>query len=128
MRGGPRICADLHHRAVGADGRRADLHEEVAGDRHPGRVAPGEDLQADVAERVDEEHGGGLGVRRGVERTAPLAAEHELVADHGVAVVRDRLADDGDVGGIGEDDHLSPDGRQLRPIVERPIHNSAGDG
>jgi hypothetical protein len=42
-----------------------------------------------------------------------------------VAFVRDRLADDGDVGaaggGIGEDAHLSH-GRQLTPIVEQLIH------
>jgi len=90
-------------------------------------MAAGEALEADVAERVDEQGGGGLGVRRGVQR-APLAAEQQLVADHRVAIVRDGLADDGDVGAaggrIGEDGHLSH-GQHLEPIVERPSHKSA---
>ena len=69
-------------------------------------MAAGEHLEADVAERVDEQRGGRLGVA-GKKRTRALAVEQQLVAHDGMALVRDGLADDGDVGAsggrIGED-------------------------
>jgi hypothetical protein len=123
------VGGDLEHGAVGPHRRRADLQEEVAGDRHPGGMAAGELVEADVAERVDQQRGRGLGVRRGIGRHA-LAAEQQLVADDDVPLVGDRLPDDGDVGaaggGIGENAHLSH-GRQRRGFVEPRtglIHNS----
>ena len=58
------VGLDLQHGAVGAHGRRADLDQEVAGDRDPRGVAAGERLQADVAEGLDEQGGGGLRVHR----------------------------------------------------------------
>jgi hypothetical protein len=65
-----RVGGELEHGAVRPHGRRADLHQEGAGDRHPHRVAAGEHLEADVAERVDEQGGGRLGVRGRVHRLA----------------------------------------------------------
>jgi hypothetical protein len=108
----------------GRTGGGRDLDEEVAGNRHPRRVAAGEDLEADVAERVDKEGGRRLGVGRGVERLAG-AAEQQLVPEHLVAVVGDGLADDGVVGaaaGGSARTLLSPHGRQGTPIVGQLIH------
>jgi hypothetical protein len=64
-----RVGGDLQHGAVRAHGRRADLDEEVAGDRQPGGVAPGELLEPDVAERVDEQGGGRLASMAGSPRS-----------------------------------------------------------
>jgi hypothetical protein len=111
-----RIRRHLQDRAVRAHRRRADLDEEVARDRHPRGMAAGQDLQADVAEGVHEQGGGGLGVRRGIERL-PFAAEHELIPDDPVALVGDGLAHDGDIGtggGVEERRHI-PHGRQVGP-------------
>ena len=91
-----RVGGDLEHGAVRAHRRRADLDQEVAGDREPGGVAAGELLEADVAERVDQQRRGGLGVHRGVAEV-DLAAEAQLVADDVVARVRDRVPDDRDL-------------------------------
>ena len=100
------VGLDLQHRAVGAHGRRADLDQEVAGDRHPGGVAAGERLEADVAERLDEQRRGGLGVHGRVAEV-DRAAEAQLVADDDMAGVRDRMADDGHflTGGSGGGGH-----------------------
>ena len=89
------VGLDLQHGAVGADRRRADLDQEVAGDRHPRGVAAGERLQADVAERLDEQGGGGLGVHGGIAEV-DRAAEAQLVAHDDIARVGDRMADDRD--------------------------------
>ena len=89
------VGLDLQDRAVGAHRRRPDLDEEVAGDRDPRGVPAGERVQADVAERVDEQGGGRLGVHRRVAEVH-RAAEPQLVADHVVARIRDRMADDRD--------------------------------
>ena len=56
------VGLDLQHGAVGAHGRRADLDEEVARDRHPRGMAAGQRLEADVAERLDQQRRGRLGV------------------------------------------------------------------
>jgi hypothetical protein len=106
-----RVGRDLEHGAIGAHGRRADLDEEVAGDRDPRRVAAGEGVEADVAERVDEQRGGRLGVARRVEPTALVVSEQQLVAHDAVAFIGDRLADDG---------HLRPPGAR----IEREGHTS----
>ena len=95
------VGLDLQHGAVGAHGRRADLDQEVAGDRHPRGVAAGERLEADVAERLDQQGGGGLGVHRRVAEV-DRAAEAQLVADDDVARVRDRMADDRDFLAAGD--------------------------
>ena len=58
-------------------------------------MAAGERLEADVAERVDEQRRGRLGVHGGVAEVDG-AAEAQLVAHDDVAGVRDRMADDGD--------------------------------
>ncbi len=57
----------------------------------------GEPLEPDVAEGLDEQRGGALGVPRRVSEVDG-AAEPQLVADDIVAAVRDRMADDGDLG------------------------------
>ena len=97
-------------------------------------MAPRQDLQPDVTERVDQQRGRGLGVRGAVQRLA-LASEQQLVADDAVTLVRDWLAYDRDVrapgGGIGGDGHLLPSGRHIARIVQRfaqPIHNPSTCG
>lgn len=55
----------------------------------------GQGLEADVAERLDEQRARRLGVHRGIaEIDGP--SEPQLVADDDVAGVGDRIADDGD--------------------------------
>jgi hypothetical protein len=93
-----RVGGDLQHGAVGAHRRRADLDEEVAGDRDPRRVTAGEGVEADVAERVDQQGGGRLGVTGRVEAASLIVAEEQLVAHDAVAFVGNRLTDDGHVG------------------------------
>ena len=63
-------------------------------------MAAGELLEPDVAERVDEQRRGRLGVHRGVAEV-DRAAEAQLVADDIVAGVGDRVADDRDLGSLG---------------------------
>ena len=58
---GGRLGGELEDDAVGPDGRRADLEQELGGHRDPGGVAAGEALEADVAERVEQQGGGRLG-------------------------------------------------------------------
>ena len=93
-----RVGRDLQDGAVRADRRRADLDEEVARDRDPRRMAAGEGVEADVAERVDEQGGGRLGVARRVEPAALVVAEQQLIAHDAVALVGDGLAHDGHLG------------------------------
>ena len=102
------VGLDLEHGAVGADRRRADLDQEVARDRHPRGMAAGQGLQPDVAERLDQQGGGGLGVHGRIAEVDG-AAEAQLVAHDDVARVRDRMANDRDFlaagmrgGGHGE--------------------------
>ena len=97
-----RVGLDLQHRAVRAHRRRADLDQEVARDRDPRGMAAGERLEADVAEGLDEQRGGRLGVHRGVAEVDG-AAEAQLVADDVVARVGDRMADDRDLVAVGGD-------------------------
>jgi len=91
-----RIGLDLHHRAVRAHRRRPDLHQEVAGDRDPRGMAAGQPLEADVAERLDEQCGRRLGVLRRIAEVH-RAPEAQLVADDVVARVGDRMAYDSDL-------------------------------
>ena len=58
-------------------------------------MAAGERLEADVAEGLDEQGRGGLGVHRRIAEVDG-AAEAQLVAHDDVARVGDRMADDGD--------------------------------
>ena len=71
-------------------------------------MAAGQRLQADVAEGLDQQSRGRLGVHGGVAEIH-RAAEAQLVADDDVARIGDRMTDDRDflaagsgIGGHGE--------------------------
>jgi putative sigma-54 modulation protein len=70
---------------------------DYEGDRDPGEVVPGEPLEPDVAERVRDQRRRRAGVGGGVARDV-RCPEQQLVPDDAVALVGDRLADDGDLG------------------------------
>ena len=120
------VGLDLQHGAVGAHGRRADLDQEVARDRHPRGVAAGQGLQPDVAERLDQQGGGGLGVHGRVAEVDG-ASEAQLVAHDDVAGVRDRMANDRDflAAGMRGDGHGEAHTTyfgQWVPALEATIH------
>jgi putative sigma-54 modulation protein len=109
-------------------GRRADLDQDVASDRDPGGVAAGQRLQADVAERLDQQGGGGLGVHRGIAEVDG-ASEAQLVTHDDIARIRDRMANHGDflAAWLRRDGHGETHSRyfgQWVPALEATIHKS----
>ena len=122
-----RVGGDLQHGAVRAHGRRADLDEEVAGDRQPGGWRPAS-CSSPMSPNASTSRAEVALASIGGVAEVDGAAEAQLVADDVVARVGDRVADDRDLGALGgrlgEGAHSSFVGRVERSI-EPPLRQAS---